>query len=265
MEEKRVFFALEVDAPWQDKEPEGRYIQKHLRHITLIFIGNLDVKKIEELLSTIEVPKFVISPSGIFDKMLALPERSPNVIAYRIKWLSNHKLLDEYRSSLFSFLEKSDVAIKNTKGEFLPHVTLCRKPFIIKDWRKSFFKLPVYITKLHLYESLKNSNYESLWSHSFIAPFEEFEHTADLAFYIRGKTYFDLYVNGFIALCFKFTKLCEYYIEKDIENIDDVIIGLNDIVTKVDMDIGSPFKAVSFQASVEEKKDFYQWEMIIDV
>jgi SHS2 domain-containing protein len=99
-------------------------------------------------------------------------------------------------------------------------------------------------------------------------PFEEKEHTADIAFIIRGENFNELYHNAQIALCFYHNKIFPYLQlnQKEKTNIDEVIISLNEIITIIDREIGSPFKAVSFHSNITtSKQNLLQWEMIVDV
>lgn len=262
----RIFFALDVISPWLEKEPPGRYIEKHLRHITLLFLGAVNEDDYDRILSSMILPKIFVGPAGIFDKVLSLPYNHPNVISYRAYFLDRFEDLIKYKAQLVSYLESNGMFLKDSLKNFLPHVTLCRKPFSLPAWKKDFSKLPFYVSKLHLYESTGSSLYRSLWSYEFIPPFVEIDHTGDMAFHIRGENFYQLFVNGYIALCFNHDKFSDYFMESGpIENIDDVIISLNKIITALDTAGGSPYKAVSFQSKVEQMDNYFEWEMIVDV
>lgn len=262
----RLFFALDVISPWKEVEPPGRYIDKSLRHITLLFIGEAGDDELNKIRSSIILPKITVAPSGIFDKIILLPFNHPNVISYHAHFLKGFEDLKNYKTELISIIESNGIVLKDTLKDFLPHATLCRRPFSVSPWKKQFSRMPFYVSKLNLYESLGNSNYKSLWSSEFIKPFTEIAHTGDLAYYIRGESFYQLYVNAFIALCFNYPGLSGYFIENEhIESIDDVIIGLNRIITVLDTECGSPFKAVSFQSGLSHMENYLQWEMIVDV
>lgn len=265
MEEKRIFVAFEIFAPWLEKEAKGRYINKDLRHVTLAFLGNVTKEKLDNIISKLPAPSFKIGAVGIFDKILFLPKLHSRVVSFNITWLIFEKEILEYRKDLLSFFKKLDISIEDKP--FLSHVTVARKPFDKKSWKKDFIKLPFIIKKIILYESLKNSNYKSLFFHDLILPFEELEHTADIAFKINGCSYYHLFINGFIALCFKSLKFIDYFPKEkfSIKDIDDVIIKLNDLIGEMDSEVGSMFKAVSFQSNVVDKKKYLEWEMIVDV
>lgn len=99
-----------------------------------------------------------------------------------------------------------------------------------------------------------------------LAPFEEIEHTADIAFNVRGRDFTELYFNAVGALGFIFPPIIQFKNSSlSVMSIEDVIINLNVCVTLADSAIGAPFKAVSFHHLLTEKNGIYFWEMIIDV
>jgi len=149
----------------------------------------------------------------------------------------------------------------------LPHVTVCRNEFKMDEWEKSFEPFAFYVKSFNLFESLGSSEYKTLWKKEFLKPFDEIEHTADIAFNIRGEDFSGLLYNAFIALSFKERIFLNYYKElKNVSNIDDVIINLNELVTKAEIDgIHMPFKAISFHSDIKREDDILSWEMIVDV
>ena len=99
-----------------------------------------------------------------------------------------------------------------------------------------------------------------------MAPFEEIEHTADIAFIIRGATMRDLWLHAQLAMGFKSPSLVPYISRKgEFKTLDDVIQALNALVGKIDLEIGSPFKAVSYHATLKTQNNYLEWTMIIDV
>lgn len=266
-EMKRVFFAFEVHAPWPDTLPSGRVLEDSARHMTFAFLGETYYPTLEQLLPECPKPRFKVGKAGIFNKCLFLPERHPNVVAWHLDWLDDASLVFAYYDELISWLNSRDVYVSTHKEGFLPHVTLSRKPFQISEWKRAFSPLPMFIKNLHLYESLGQLHYRPCWTHPLHAPFEELEHTADIAFLVRGETILEIYHHASTALAFLFPTLLDGY-EKNpqIESLDDVIIQLNSLISIHDQDQGCPFKAVSFHGHLNQKEDkTLEWEMIVDV
>lgn len=266
MDSKRLFFALEVLAPWPQPLPAGRRLDEKQRHMTVAFLGSTDYEPLHAVLSQVPAPPFKIGLTGIFDKYLFLPERHPRVVAWHVDWLEGKEMLDPYQQQLISWLQERGFN-PDVRKEFLPHVTLCRSPFNPHPWKKSFTRLPMMTGSLHLYESLGNLRYQPIWSHPITPPFEEIEHTADVAFHVHGMNLEQLQLHALIALSFKSPDLLAHLKEiSQPESLDDLIINLNHCVTHVDAQRGCPFKAVSFHGDLEELKEgILKWEMIVDV
>lgn len=265
--QKRLFFGLEVDAPWPEKLPQGRLLDTAHRHITLAFLGEVDFPKLEPLLqSAFPKPNFQVGLVGCFDDVLFLPPRHPHVAAWHVLWLDDQKELACYQKNCSEWLMRQGFD-PHMRGEFLPHVTICRSPFEKKQWEKAFKPLPMFISNIHLYESLGGLKYEPLWSFPLKPPFMEIDHTADIGFRIFGENLTQIFRHAKIALAFAFPALLPYIKKEDqIENFENVIIALNQIVSKADGEIGCPFKAVSFHGDLKEiENKILEWEMIIDV
>jgi SHS2 domain-containing protein len=255
-DEKRLFFGAEVISPWPDTFPPGRMIQDW--HITLAFLGNSSYSSLMEILPQFPKPEFKIGPAGICDKILFLPKKNPRVAAYHIKWLENG--LTSFQKILIEWLDIED------KREFLSHVSIARSPFDAQMWEESFVPLPIYIKGIHLYESVGNLHYESRWHFPLIPPFEEFEHTADIAFRIYGENCEQLYIHAHLALSFFFSPFISYFIEKQMNNVEEIIMALNENIERADAEIGTPFKAVSYHGeSKKNQAHILEWEMIVDV
>lgn len=260
----RLFFAFSVKAPWPESFPEGRILKEENRHVTLVFLG--DKKKEEVIPFTEKMPTPSMGMVGKCDELLFLPKKECRVAAWHIDWLGDDEKIKEYQNKLVQFLVENGTEIPEKKRSFLSHVTIARKPISQKDWKKDFEPVPCMIDAIHLYKSLGNSAYESLWKKDLILPFEEFEHTADIAFTIKGEDIYQLHKHAFIALAFAFPPFISFYEKKqNIESVDDIVMHLNELIFKADSKIGAPFKAVSFHGKKEKKDNLYQWELIVDV
>lgn len=265
-EMKRIFFALEVNAPWPENFPKGRLLDFTDRHATLAFLGEVNDKPLIQALNhCFPRPSFHVGLMGFFSECLLLPPRHPHVVAWHVEWLDSEIRLIQFREILLSWLHSLHYPCKEPAEKWLCHVTLCRQPFDRDSWKKTFKPLPMYFQALHLYESLGNSRYKPLWSYPFIPPFEEIEHTADVAYLIRGEGLNQIYAHAMGALAFRYPPLLSYIKEKKFEHFDDLIIDLNNSIAQADADIGCPFKAISFHGNLEKKDLILHWEMIVDV
>jgi len=264
-EHKRLFFGLEVQAPWPESLPHGRILDEKHRHLTLAFLGDTDWTKLKEALQTFPTPSFKVGFVGQFDQCLFLPPRHPRVVAWHVDFLEEDSPLITFYETLIVWLKEKGFS-PDTRHNFTPHVTLARAPFNERVWQKKFTPLPLLLKDIHLYESVGHLKYESIWSSSLLAPFEEISHTADVAYWIRGENFDQLYRHAEVALATTFPQILPYLRKQNgIENLDDVIIALNELVAIVDQAISSPFKAVSFHSHLEEKENVLHWEMIVDV
>jgi len=106
-----------------------------------------------------------------------------------------------------------------------------------------------------------------LWSYALKEPFLEIEHAADIAFHIRGESIRQLFHNALTALAFKYPALLKFNTDKvHLTDINDIIIALNQIISRTDCAVGCPFKAVSFHGEIKNEVDhILNWEMIVDV
>lgn len=254
-----MFYGFQIDAPWPDHLPPGKYIARQYRHCTLVFLG----KKSFEHNADFPQPSFQTAPVGFFSKCIFLPKNSSRVVSWEMEWFTQG--IEEYQNTLETFfLEKG---FQLDQREWLAHVSIARKPEERDTWLNTFEKLPFIVIGLHLYESLGNSNYTSHWKHSFHPPFCELSHTADLAFILYGIDLLTIYHNALIALAYTFPKILSYYEQRtSFDSLDDIIITLNSIIEHTDREIGCPFKAVSFSGEIEQRENtLLQWEMIVDV
>ncbi len=237
----RLFFGMEVFCPWPEEFPNGRILLEDDRHLTLAFLG--DSNRMPDLAS-FPKPPFSVGLCGIFDNPLFLA----HVVAWHIHWLEDG-ILECYKQ-LVEWL--------GLKDRFLSHVTIARKPCDEAGWKQAFQPLPLYVKNINLYESLGNSKYRVTWQYPIQAPFDEIEHTADLAFRVRG----NLFLHAQLALAFHFPPMIRYFDFRKILEGDAIVSALNGLLAKADSEIGCPFKAISFHGT---QKSSDEWEMIVDV
>ncbi len=256
---QRLFFGFEIDVPWPHEYPIGRLLSEKERHITLAFLGFVDPIPLQESIERIPLPPFSISPIGVCNQVLFLPEKHPRTVSWHIGWLSKELEILHYRSELLKWLQKIGYRLDNRP--FTAHVTIARMPFEKEGWLQTFTILPCMIKALHLYESIGNLHYPSRWKFPLQPAFEEFEHTADLAFFIHAQTLQELYCHAALALSFKFPPLVQYIKMQNPKDLYDVIQGLNQLIATADQELGCPFKAVSYHGQFKENS----WEMIVDV
>jgi len=261
---KRLFFGLSLQAPWPPFYPKGRLIEEETRHITLAFLGNHPFDKLENALNDFPKPDFLIGPVGRSDEILFLPKGHPRVVSHHISWIVDGEKIKAFQKKVQAWLESLEYPVD--RRPLLPHVTLARAPFSKEDWEKAFEPLPMIITGVHLYESLGNLQYQSLWELPFISSFEEFEHTADIAFHIRGTSMQELYLHAAIGMSFHFPPFLSFLQKIEIVDLEGVIRALNVMISTCDLEMGCPFKAVSYHGKIrEEENQILHWEMVVDV
>ncbi|MCB1181426.1 MAG: hypothetical protein KDK55_05345 [Chlamydiia bacterium] len=264
-ENKRVFFGLQIDAPWPENLPAGELLAEKDRHATLAFLGDVHFPLLKSALARFPPPPFRVGFCGRFDKVLLLPPHHPRLVAWNMQFGEEIQKLIDYQTLLSTWLKKEGL-IFNKKHNFTPHVTMCRRPHALRDWKKKFSPLPFITTHLHLYESLGQLRYQPIWSYPLLPPFKEIDHTADFGFEIFGESLLHLFSHAQIALCFIFPPLIDFLITPSrLETHEDVIIALNELVSHADIELGIPFKAVSFHGNLKQKNTIYSWEMILDV
>lgn len=262
---KRLFFGVELHAPWPPSLPKGRMLDESHRHLTLDFLGNIPFEPLLKQLEELPKPKFLIGTVGNFDECLILPKRHPRVVAWHAKGWESHSKLHEFQMSLSKWLVELGLSID--ERPWLPHATICRMPFLSEEWINNFKPLPFYISSIHLYESIGNLTYLPIWTLPIQPPFIEIEHTADMAFIVCGANLKELYHHAFAALAFKAPELLDYFDpEESVDSLVDIIIALNGIICRADAAVGCPMKAVSFHGEiVVQPNSLLQWEMIVDV
>ncbi len=292
-DEKRLFLGVHVVGSWPPSFPSGKLIEEEMRHITLAFFGVTSFSRLSSLLPSMPKPPFPMGLGGVGDHI----EFFSHVVATHVTWLEEddllkNSLLKQEDSSRIQGIDQLMPALPTPEGMELrlgrsfmeyytlvqawlkangyptdtrpynPHITLARQPFSFHEWKQFSSPIPFYATGIYLYESLGHSHYKPLWEIPLPAPFEEIEHTADIAFLVQGVTLRQLLLHGYLALAFKFPSLLSEKIsDEPIDSLDDVIIALNDVIGRADQTIGVPFKAVSFHGEHRDN----QWIMIVDV
>lgn len=262
-EEARLFFGCALDATWIDPPHSGRILEADQRHLTLAFLGNQDRDRMLKALAN-DLPNiFSLGFAGWCERLLFLPPRHPHVVASHVRFV-NATGFRKMKESLEDWLKQHGYPVD--ERPYISHVTLARAPFSIEQWRESFHPFPLFVKGLHLYESLGNSHYKTLWSLPFLDPIEEVDHTADIAFRLKGYTLDHLFQHAQLALAWKFPSMLNYFSEDSVESLDELIMKLNALVSKADADRGCPFKAVSFHGDIETiAEGVLSWEMIVDV
>ncbi len=247
--QRKLFWGAKVVSPWLDLVEKEREILPEMRHLTLAFLGYL-----EELPPFPPVP-FTMSPVGFFDDLLFLPSDHPRVVAYHLEFLSG-------KEGLFTLQR----ALTTETREFLPHISILRSPKAkLSLWEEWFTPLPFYLEQICLYETVAPLTYVTVTHLDLLPPFREIEHTADLAFHIYGEEMGQIYLHATLALAFHFPPMIMEYKPLNFSTLDDLIVALNRLITKVDTEKGCPFKAVSFSGKPRETAKFTEWEMIVDV
>lgn len=263
-DEKRLFFAAETVAVWPREFPEGRILDEENRHFTLAFLGSTSLSQLLEKMKAIPTPSSHLGIGGYSTQWVFLPhEPQPRVVAVEVEMFSNALIV--YQKILAEWLKQQGYLQKDTRP-FFPHITVARGSFDIEEWKKIPCWIPFYISSITLMESLGNSNYKPIWKHPLIPPFEEIEHTADIAFLIRGKNIQELWLHAQLALAFKFPLLISFLSkEKEFNSLDTVIAALNNLIARADLEIGVPFKAVSYHDEMAYHLNHLEWKMIVDV
>ena len=263
---KPLFFGLEAISPWPAFLPHGRLIQEHERHATLAFLGETDWEMLGPKLDAIPIPPFGAGLAGVFDKSLFLPTRHPHVVSWHVDFSETLNTLEIYQKTLSNWLNTIGFPVSDHDQNWLPHVTLARQPFEFEAWKICFTPQPVVFKAIHLYQSVGNLRYHPLWSLPLVNPWDEIEHTEDIAFLLRGESLQQIYRHAQLALAFKFPELLLHLpTNSELSSLDDVVILLNEAIALSDQEVGCPFKAVSFHGEVENINDVLHWEMIVDV
>jgi len=263
-EMKRIFLGMECHAPWPEELPKGRILAPEDRHVTLAFIGNVAFDQFMNHLKSIPLPPFSIGFTGAFNHCHFFPKKHPHVVAWEVDVKQRASELAHYQLNIESWLADGNYHVDSR--DFLPHMTISRGHFHTDKWKKAFTPLPLTLSNLHLYESVGSSQYRPIWTHPIAAPFTEFEHTADIAFQVRGRNLDEIFDHALTALAFQCPEIIQFRDESTSpESLDEIIMKLNRIVGKTDAEVGTPLKAVSYHGELKKVEDYWEWEMIVDV
>jgi 2'-5' RNA ligase len=231
-------------------------------HLTLSFLGNISQKMMQQKLCNLPCFNEKISPCLLADGIIFLPENKPRVAALTFSHIP--KVISEYQTHLSQWIASLGLSIK--QSPFFPHVSLIRQPFDEQEMLRWFVPQPVALQSIHLFESVGNLKYEKRATIPLLAPFEEIEHTADLAFIIRGQTMKELYDHAIMALAYKYPPILSLHAPYTPQDLSDLIKNLNHLITRLDLDVGCPLKAVCYSGDIHAKDaKILEWKMIIDV
>ncbi len=271
-ENGRFFFGYDIKAPWPENEPKGRIIPFESRHMTARFIGTCLRSQIINAITSFDFDPFFLT--GILNAIILLPAKDPHCLSLVFKPIMGAQSSIDLQISLEKLLLDTRIdtrLLQQNHIERLPHVTLCRTPFDAEEWRKEFHPLTCYCSELTLFETVGPLKYHKIKSWPLLSPFEVLDHTADLAFWIHGRNYTELFYNALLALSFFYLPFSKFIPTQhpSFTHLGIVIDSLNEVISKIDIEIGSPFKAVSRHERTEHKLvcdiQMMSWEMIVDV
>ncbi len=261
---KRLFFGASLSAPWPQHLPEGRLIPEDSRHITLSFLAHCNYSKLLKQMPQMPLPPLSIGQTGIADRLVFLPPHTPRVAAMEVRWMSGETEFLAYQEQLSAWLTIE--GYQKEKYPFYPHISMARRPFDPGQWAEHISAFPFYVRSVALYESLGGLQYSTLWEQPYLPPFEEMEHTADIAFHIRARTPQELHMHAQLALAFHFPGFLPFFTDCLQNTLSEIVIALNESVSRADASIGCPFKAVSFHGNIhKDSQHILHWEMIVDV
>ncbi len=256
---KRLFFGFTTHCPWPKAYPEGRIVEEKHRHLTLAFLGDTNFSGLEQHLSFFPKPPFKVCPVGVFNECLVLPPRHPRAMAWHVDFGPQTAVVLNYQHSIVEWLSVHGFFPAKADKPFTPHVTICRKPFSIKPWKKSFNPLPVMFNEIQLLESLGFSRYQNLWNYALVPAIELIEENI---FLIRGESLSQLYRNAQMALAFEFPSFIQHIELSEVESLDALIIELNHLIKRIDRNKKCPIKAVSMHDSATDN-DILEFQMLI--
>lgn len=247
--QKNVFFGLQALLPaWVKGLPKGRIVPANSRHMLLAFLGKVSEELFASLAIKLEDTQ-QIAATGIASRVIF----TPDTVALDIELITGAKMVYTLADKL------------KTGEPFYPHVTLARTPVAIHAWKQWFFPLPLIFPKLCLYSSEGELAHRSLAEKPFWLPFEQKEHTADLAVLVRGRNFSELAFHALLSLAFQAPEMLEGAFIPQVDSLVDVIAFLNQRIFSLDRKFGLPFKAVTHSGHAEELNGYLTWEMIVDV
>ncbi|MCX6112793.1 MAG: hypothetical protein NTY22_05875 [Proteobacteria bacterium] len=162
MEIRRLFWGFEITAQWPQFPRDGRQILPKDRHATIAFLGNVDYDMLKPFINNYE-PEINIQPSGIFNRLILLPNEKKS----RIISLGGHINNLDMCMTEVNRIKKgmSMLGFKIDERDWLFHVTIARKPFNIKLWKGLNILIPFRLSGICLYQSIQSLIYEKL--HTF--------------------------------------------------------------------------------------------------
>lgn len=265
---KKIFFGLKADANWPAFSSKARFIEDKNRHMTLAFLGMQPYNELDFFFKSIPKPPLV-GFSAVAEEILFLPFNKPSTASYSLRFLTGKDRLLDYQKKLsFYLIQKDLISLIDQKRAFLPHVTFARQPFEKDKLKFEFTKFVITLSDLHLYESLGGLSYSPLVTNEIRVPFEEIDHTADIAYLIRGESLEEIALNAKASLMSRELNIETFFnhSKKDFSSIESIILWLNEAIRTQDINEGSPFKAVSHHGKLKkDNKNIFTWEMIVDV
>lgn len=200
---RRLFFGFEVDTPDQIALAAGKLLAKKDRHITLAFLGEVDLEILLTHLNHFPKPDFTDGFMGIFSEVLFLPPPHPTSVAYKATFPGKERSIRMFQQRLVNWLKVLGFPPDEPEREWLPHVTFARKPFEFSPWRDAFQSCPFAVSKLHLYESMGDTKYEPRWTYSFKPVYE--------ATIVRGRIFTEWFFHMKAALSMRHPQLWEFF------------------------------------------------------
>jgi 2'-5' RNA ligase len=194
---KNLFLAFEIKGQWPASFPKARLIPDAYRHLTLAFIGPYDNSSVMNVVPTIPRFKDTISPSGRLDNLIFLPPGIERIAVLIPQFFDMPAVMNYQKEVSGDLLRKLGL---QEKRSFLPHVSIARAPFDHKEWKEISWNIPFYVSSLSLYQTVASLRYDILWKQPYTPPFDEIDHTADLAYTIRGRNLSELFSHALLCL-----------------------------------------------------------------